>query len=216
MAILSLLALRVEMSKAIPLSDVPEPKGLRDIIQSEYEDWKAYRGAGVPDKLFSTFWASKGTGVPSHDRGEAIDIVTDGYGSRPYLIEFGVWLFIKRPELSVYFYSMKYEPHVHVGLKNYLSKSPSVLAVNKGAKGQFDVFPREEVKSKAGDIIKKLQSVRATYPAGVVTDWDALQAMLEGKIGGAGNWLKRYWWIGAISIFLLGAVFIIKKIKDRG
>lgn len=196
------------------LSNVEAPAGLRDKILEEYEAYKAFRGAGAPDKLFSTFAASTGTGVPSHDAGKAIDIVTDGYDTRPYLFEFGIWLFVKRPELSVYFYSMAYEPHVHVGEMSGFGKG-SFLAVNKGAKGKFDIYPRAQVAQKAAAIIDKLKAARETYPAGVSVDWATYQAMLEGRMpAGTSNWkqyLKKYWWVGLLSFIALGIGFFIYK-----
>lgn len=194
-----------------------EPRGLAGKLLEEYEAWKAYRGAGAPDKLLYTFAASSGTGVPSHDAGKAIDIVTDGYVSRPYLIEFGIWLFCKRPELSVYFYGTKYEPHVHVGEVSGFGKG-SYLAVNKGLKGKFDIYPRSQVSGKAAEIIKLIQNVRKTYPAGVETDWPVYEEMLQGKMpSGSGNWkeyLRKYWWVGLISVGLLLILFVVKKWRD--
>ncbi len=200
------------------LKNVEAPAGLRDIILEEYEAYKAYRGAGAPDQLFSTFAASSGTGVPSHDAGKAIDIVTDGYDSRPYLFEFGIWLFVKRPDLSVYFYSMQYEPHVHIGQVSGFGKG-SYLAVNKGAKGKFDIYPRAQVAGKASDIIGKLKAARETYPAGVNVDWPTYQAMLEGKVPvGTSNWkqyLKKYWWVGLLSFLALGIGFFIWRSRNQ-
>ncbi|MBX3724232.1 MAG: hypothetical protein KF713_20460 [Turneriella sp.] len=200
------------------LKNVEAPADLRDIILEEYERYKNYRGAGAPDALFSTFAAATGTGVPSHDAGKAIDIVTDGYDTRPYLFEFGIWLFVKRPELSVYFYSMQYEPHVHVGQVSGFGKG-SYLAVNKGAKGKFDIYPRAQVAAKASSIIDKLKKARETYPPGVSVDWSTYQGMLEGRMpAGASRWkdyLRRYWWVGALSVLALVIGFFIWRSRNQ-
>ena len=199
------------------LKYVPAPAGLRDVILAEYDAYKAWRGAGVPDELLSTFWASSGTGVPSHDASKAIDIITDGLASRPYLFEFGVWLFSKRPDLSVYFYPTTYEPHVHVGEVSGFGKG-SFLAINSGAKGKFEIYPRDKVAGDAERILAGLQKTRATYPAGVDVRWDDVESWLTGKSAPAGSgWLsllKKYWWIGGISVLLLVVVLIYKKAKE--
>lgn len=202
----------------IPLSEVPAPVDLRDTILEDYEAYKSARGAGVPDKLFSTFWAAKNTGVPSHDAGKAIDIVTDSYASRPYLFEFGAELFGKRKDLSVYWYPQTYEPHVHVGQVSGFGKG-SYLAISKGKAGQFWIFPREQVSGKVDSIIDLMKKQRETYPAGVEVDWDHVRESLTGNFESpASNILqkfKKYWWVAVLPIVLVVLIFIIKKVKER-
>jgi len=206
----------------IPLSEIPAPRDLAQAIEEDYELYKKSRGAGVPDKLFSTFWASKGTGVPSHDAGKAIDIVTDSYATRPYLYEFGAELFGKRKDLSVYWYPQTYEPHVHVGQVSGFGKG-SFLAINKGKVGKFDIFPREQVPARIEEILALMRAQRATYPLGVDVDWDRVREALTGQgglgSGGMSNILdkvKKYWWLVFIPVVLIVGFLIFKKIRERG
>lgn len=201
---------------AEPLENVKAPAGLRDTILAAYAEFKGIVGAGAPDKLFSTFSAASGSGVPSHDAGKAIDIVSDGMASRPYLIEFGAYLFATRPEVSVYFYPQGYQPHVHVGTVSGFGQG-EWLAINKGAPNAFDKWKRADVAKDAGSIVTGLQKIRATYPAGYNVDWDRVEGWLRGEAPavapGYKAFLKKYWWVGVISVGLLLGIFFIFKFR---
>lgn len=216
---------RAKMS-AQPLSSLTNTVGLRDRILSAYESFKGWKGAGYPDRLLYTHAHDGKSTSPMHRAGKAIDLVTDSWGTRRHLFEFGLYLWATQPDLTVHFYPVSYEPHVHIGEASGFGSGSYLVNVpgaDRKKNAIYQVYKREEVPQKASEIIERLRKTYETYTAGHVIDWDYWREVLEGNEtppkGASAKvtaMLKKYWWVGAISIVLLGVVFIIAKMKKKG
>lgn len=214
---------------SIPLNEVPAPENIRDLISSEWSQYRAWRGAGAPETVRATNWATPGRGAPSHARGRAIDLVTSDWSDRRYLVEFGLWLAVRRQaeQINCIFYRRDYEPHLHVAdWSGRVSKPEASIGVNTGVQGKYNYFlpPYEE---KANEIIKALRDVAATYKESkdVEIDWDYWVAVLQGSekppwdsVGGKLQaviaFVKRRWWLLLLPIVIGVPLFVLMRRRD--
>lgn len=210
------------MSK--PLKDVPGPADLRDRIIAEWERYREWRGTdAIPAELRCTSWAGDSNASPSHRRGRALDIVTDEWPDRRYLVEFAVWLAVREPSVNVIVYRKDYEPHLHVSDVGFGGGgSASAIAVNHGDAKRFTNYPRSVWGSKSEEIISELKKVSDTYPEGVETDWEYWRGVLEGGNVGEGvggkvlAWLKAHWYWVALPLGLAVAVWLFMRFRRGG
>lgn len=207
---------------------------LRDRISEEWEQVRLRNGGRPPKDLFSTFNDAHDTGVKSHDLGCAIDVVTGSWETRIYLFELGLRLNAKYEDINVIFYPRNYEPHLHVATWSGFSGGPdNSLAVSLGQKSKYFVMKPNEKAVKIDEFWEKMVKAALTYPAApggpeaqpnlafykeVITGGKPLDADLDVNTGdGKGSsWkelIKKYWWVGAISIFALIGLVIFQKMK---
>jgi len=208
-----------------PLSSLSNTTGLRDRILRAYEEFKAWKGAGVPDRLLYTHAHDVKSTSPMHRAGKAIDIVTDSYGSRDYLFEFGLFLWVKESDLTVHWYPLNYEPHIHVGEASGFGSGSYLVNIPRGDKvkgATYQVFKRGEVPAKIAEIIPALKRTYATYSGSNRIDWALWESLLKGEKplpgGKAATWkalLKKYWWLGGISVLLLAVVLLVMKFRNK-
>ena len=207
-----------------PLKDVPGPADLRDLILSEWENFREFRGAdSVPSELRCTSWAGDDNKSPSHARGRALDIVTELWPDRRYLVEFSVWLAVRNPQLNAIVYRRTYQPHVHISDVGFGGGgAASSIGINGGDAKTFTVYKREQWPSKAADIIRDLKNVSDSYPNGVTTDWEYWKGVLEGteQLGGNGffgkvkEFLKKRWYWIVLPLGLAVVVWLIMRSRQ--
>lgn len=215
---------------SIPLNEVPAPADLRDSVSRQWSEYRAWRDNTPPESLRSTFWASQGTGVPSHDRGRAIDLVTPDWSERSYLVEFGLWLALRlqSENVNVIFYRRDFQPHLHVAdWSGRLGKPEASIAINLGVKGKYKYFLPPYDKTEITELIKAIKEIKATYTESgeVDIDFDYWAQVLSGEAQAPWNtaggklqavlaWAKQYWW--AILIPIVIAVPLIWWLRRRG
>jgi hypothetical protein len=211
---------------SIQLNEVPAPADLRDLILAEWRAYRAWRGDGPPESLKSTFWAADKSGVPSHDRGRAIDVVTDDWRERGYLVEFALWLAVRRAHenINVILYRRDFQPHLHVAdWSGRVGKPEPSIGVNLGVKGKYRyfLFPYSD---KAEEIIKAAQDIKATYVESkeVSIDWDYWRHVLgggeavpsagvSGVVVNAVSFFKKWWWFLLVPAVLIPLFFLFRK-----
>lgn len=207
---------------------------LRDRILKEWEQVRLRNGGRPPKDLLSTFHDAHDTGVKSHDLGRAIDVVTGSWDTRVYLFELGLRLNAKYKDVNVIFYPRNYEPHLHVATWSGFSGGPdNSLAVSLGEKSKYFVMKPNEKATKLPEFWEKMVKAAFTYPAApggidaqpnlafykdVISGEKPLDPDLEIDIGDkpGSSWkelVKKYWWVGVISVFALIAVVIFQKMK---
>ena len=214
---------------SIPLNEVPAPADLRDRISREWGEYRAFRAGAPPESLRSTNWATEKSGVPSHDRGRAIDLVTPDWSERSYLVEFGLWLGLRlqSENWNVIFYRRDFQPHLHVAdWSGRLGKPEASIGVNTGVKSKYNYF-LAPYAGQATELIKALRDIKATYTESnaVDVDFDYWQNVIEGnekppwesaggKLQTLIAFVKQYWW--AILIPIVIAIPLIWWMRRRG
>lgn len=207
---------------------------LRDRILKEWEQVRLRNGGRPPKDLFSTFHDASGSGVKSHDLGRAIDVVTGSWDTRVYLFELGLRLNAKYKDINAIFYPRTYEPHLHVATwSGFSGGSDNSLAVSLGEKSKYFVMKPQEKSAKLDEFWDKMMKAFFTYPPApggvdaqpklafykkVLSGEQPLDEDLNVDSGQLGSnklkdIIKKYWWVGAISVAALVVLVIFKKIR---
>lgn len=218
----------------IKLEDVEKPSELRDRILAEWRQIRLRHGNKPPENLFSTFHAADNSGVKSHDLHRGIDVVTGDWNTRIWLFELGLRLQAKHKDINVIFYPRGYEPHLHVATwSGFSNGSDNSLSLSLGVKGKYDVFKPSAFPARAYEFMGKLKKMAMTYPpipGDEWPNWKFYENILKGNgsvdddlsvtdgteptlVGSVMAIARKYWWVGAISVFLLIGVIIYKKMQ---
>lgn len=211
---------------SILLKDVKDPADIRDLVLSEWANYRAWRGGTPPADLRCTSSAGDPSNKsPSHSRGRALDIVTAEWPDRRYLVEFAVWMAVsgRAKGINVIAYPRNPQPHLHVAdWSGFAGKSdPSISVMNSA--GQATTYRADEYAGSAEVIAAALEKVQDTYEKGPETDWAPFIGMLKGEnVPESGImekikiFLKKYWWAVLIPVGLLVVFLVVRAIRNRG
>lgn len=154
---------------ARPLRDVKSPADLRDLIQKEWDAYAKRFGINHQVGLFSTYAGDNAGGPqdrirsPSHVANRAIDLIPSDHRYRRVLVDFGLFVGWRNPEVTVLAYRSGYEPHVHFDNWKEGYNRPSV-GVNLGKKGSYATWLKKNVPANAAKISQAFKEVALTFP----------------------------------------------------
>lgn len=155
---------------ARPLREVKSPADLRDLIQKEWDAYAKWAGVNHKVGLFSTYAGDNAGGPsdtvrsPSHVANRAIDLIPSDHRYRRVLVDFGLFVAWRNPEVTVLAYRSGYEPHVHFDNWKEGYNRPSV-GVNLGKKGSYATWLKKNVPANAAKISKAFKDVAETFAA---------------------------------------------------